>query len=91
MSRLVGTDYKDKDESLVYTMDWSADLNGSTISSAAWSVPSGLTNQGTSLTASTTSVRVTGGRPGHTYKLECTATLASGETPQAHFLLTVSD
>lgn len=91
MSIRVGRVDKDKDEAIAYTFDFAADLNGSTITSVSWSVPSGITNESTTATSSTASIRLSGGRPGTTYKIEPTATLVSGEILQAHILVTVQN
>lgn len=93
MARLVGQDTKDKDEAIAYTVDWSADVNGSTIDTSSWSVPSGLTNESTSIgsTALTTSIRLSGGTPGQVYLIENTVTTLAGEDLQASFRITVQN
>lgn len=84
MSRILGRDYKDVDETVIYTHDVTRDLNGSTISSASWAVrPSGLTILSQSNTTTTAQVKVSGGIAGQLYVLELTATLADGEIGQA--------
>jgi len=74
-------------------LDWTADVNGSTVNTSTWSVPSGLTNESTSIgsAAVTTSIRLAGGMPGQTYIVENTVTLLNGEDLQAAFRVTVQD
>ena len=93
MARMVGQDIKDKDEAIAYTLDWSADVNSSTIDTSSWTVPSGLTNESTSIGSSalTTSIRLSGGTPGQVYVIENTVTLLSGEDLQASFKVTVQN
>ena len=84
MSRICGRDYKDKDETISYTLDFTPDLNSSTISSVAWAVrPSGLTTVSTGNTTTTASIKVSGGVAGTLYTAEATATLANSEVSQA--------
>lgn len=91
MSRQVAHFYKDTDEAVSYTLNWSDDLNGSTISSVTWVVPSGLTSEATSNTTTTATNRLAGGTPGRTYTVTCTVTTAAAEDLQAHVLLTVGN
>ena len=91
MSQRLASLTKDTDEAIAYTIDWAADVNGSTINTVTWSVPSGITNESTTATTTTSSIRLRGGTPGVTYKIECTVNLADGESLQAHFLLAIQN
>lgn len=92
MSREVAHFYQDKDESISRTLDWTADLNGSTISGApTWTVPSELTTVAQSNTTTTTTIQLAGAKPGKTYQIECKITSVAGEIPAAHILLTGED
>lgn len=91
MSRQVAHFYQDKDEAVARTLNWADDLNGSTISSVVWSVPSGLTNEASSNGTTTATIRLSGGTPGQTYTVTCTVTTAASEDLQAHFLLTIGN
>jgi hypothetical protein len=90
MSRRIARVEQDENEAVAYTLNWAGDLNGSTLSTVTWSVPSGLTNELTSNTTTTASIRLSGGTPGQEYKIECSVTSASGEDMQAHFLLRIT-
>jgi hypothetical protein len=84
MSRLLGRDYKDKDEAITYTHDCTPDLGGSTVSSVSWVTrPSGLTTDSTSSTTTSASIKLSGGTPGQLYTVELTATLADAQIIQA--------
>jgi hypothetical protein len=91
MSRQVAHWYQDSDELVARTLNWTADLNNSTISGVTWTMPAGLTNVATSNTSTTASVRISGGTPGETYLVTCTVTTAASETLQVHVLLTIDN
>lgn len=92
MSDCVGTRTKDKDEARTYSIDWSPQLiGGETIASASWTVQSGLTNAATSNTTTSTSIRLTGGTVGLTYKVECQITGSQNNTPSAYFIVAVTN
>jgi hypothetical protein len=82
--------YQDIDESISRTLSFAHDLNGSTISTIAWSVPAGLTNAASSNTTTTATIRLSATATG-TFKVICTATLANSEVLQTHVTVTVSD
>jgi hypothetical protein len=84
--------YQDTDEAIARTISFShGDLNGSTISGVTWAVPSELTDEAESQTATSATIQLSGGAPGTAYKVVCTVTTAGGETIQQHFLLTITD
>ena len=76
-------------ESIARTISFAGDLNGSTISSVAWTIPPGLTLAASSNTTTTATFRVTSSMAGN-YAVECTATLASGEVIKTKTLVTVA-
>ena len=72
-----------------YTIDWSANAPSDAITSVAWSVPAGLTNVATSNTATTATIRLSGGTVGQTYIVSCTVTRASGQIDRRRFAIAV--
>lgn len=82
--------YQDIDESISRTVTFAHDVNGSTISSVAWSVPAGLTNAASSNTTTTATIRLSATLAG-VYTVTCTATLANSEILQTHFTVIVQD
>lgn len=91
MSREVAHFYQDKDEKIARTLNWLADLNGSTITNVTWTLEDGITNDASSFTTTTATIRVSGGKAGKTYKVVCHVTTAALEEPEVHFLLTIED
>jgi len=61
-----------------YTVDWSAFLDGDTISAVAWTVPLGLTNYATSATTTTATIWLSGGIANLDYEVVCQVTTAGG-------------
>jgi hypothetical protein len=95
MSEFLKAYDKDKDEARTYTIDWSPKLrSGWTLSSVAWTVPSGITNAGTSTSGTpvvNTNIRLSGGTVGQTYKIEAQTTDSASNTPSAHFTVTITN
>ena len=83
--------FKDPDSIADISIDWSGLLAGRTISSAAWSVSSGITTSNESATSSVTSIRFDGGVDGQTYQADCTITLTGGVTYQRSLFVRVRD
>lgn len=77
MAAPLATIEKDPDAKLTYTVAWTAWLATDTISSVDWTVPAGLTNEGTSSTSTTASITLSGGTVGNTYDVKCKITCAS--------------
>ncbi len=74
--------FKDPDEVLDYTLDWSARLesDGDTISSVSWLIPSGITSPTQSNTDTTATAWVSGGTAGEEYEFRCRVVTAGGRT-----------
>ena len=71
---------KDPDATVPFTFNWSAWLGDSAeISSVAWDVPAGLTQESASSTATTATVYLSGGTAGSTYTVRCRVT--TNESP----------
>lgn len=68
------------------TLDWAADLAapprcGATLVSAAWTLPTGITQQAASISGSKAiiTINTTDLKPGRVYSLICAATLSNGD------------
>jgi hypothetical protein len=73
------TNMKDPDETLDFGLDltdWLED--GDAISSASWTVPTGMTEVSESTSSPTTAVMTSGGTAGTTYRLKGTVTTTDG-------------
>lgn len=73
------------DEKLDYTIDWTNPLDGATISSSSFTVPSGLTKESESSSSSTTTVKLSGGALDEEYDVKNTIDTSGGLT-QVRFL-----
>lgn len=71
---------KDPDEVLDYQLDWSARLDGDTISTVTWTVPVGLTKGAESNTTTSATVWLSSGTLHQTYSIGCRITTAAGRT-----------
>jgi hypothetical protein len=72
---------KDSNEVVTYTWDWGPDCNlqGTTVSSAAWTVPTGITQDTSGTTTTTATTTMSGGTPGREYPITCLVTFANSE------------
>lgn len=73
---------KDPDEVLDFSLDWSKRLNGDTITTSTWIVPSGITKDSDSIgsPADTTIIWLSGGADNTTYELTNRIETAGGRT-----------
>lgn len=85
----LGTLLKDPADIRTYSIDWSAWLGTDTISSANWTLPTGLTQVTASATSTVASIKISGGSNGHTYTVACTVVTAAGQTKKVSFYLQV--
>lgn len=74
-----------------YTLNWARNAPGDAIVSIVWTVPAGLTSVATSNTASTTTIRLSGGTSGVSYLVSCKVTRASGEVDERSITITIVD
>ena len=61
--------WKDPNSVLDYTINWSSWLDGDTISTSTWVLPSGITNDSDSNTTTTASITLSSGSHNVDYKL----------------------
>lgn len=76
----IGVWTKDPNSVLPYTVDWSDWLGADTISTSAWTVPSGITQVSTSNTTTVATILLSGGTSGDSYSLTNRITTAAGLT-----------
>ena len=74
---------------LDFTFDWTDYLDGDTIASSAWTVPSGITATNQSSTATSTHIRISAGTLGSFYAFVNTITMASGQIDQRPLVITI--
>ena len=82
---------KDPADRLDYSHDWTAWLDGDTITSSAWAAPAGVTTDTPSNTTTTTRVWVSGGTAGNVYRITNTITTAGGRTAERSIPIRVQD
>lgn len=81
---------KDPNATLDYAVDWSNWLqSGETISSVAWTVPTGLTKTTESSTTTAAVVWVSGGGAGMNYIVACKITTSAGRIDERSILIKV--
>jgi hypothetical protein len=90
MSRRIGQDRQDRQESVARSFNWTPDLDGATISSASWET-GGLTVDSTATSATVTSIRLSGGIPGQSYRVTCRVITTNGEILEAYVDLEIDD
>lgn len=78
-------------EAVTRTLEWAADLNGSSISSVTWTVPSGITSESQTTSGTTSSIRLSGGTAGTTYTVSALMTTAAAEDLEAGFTLLITE
>ena len=82
---------KDPNEVRAFTWYWTADLNGSTIASATFVVPPGITKDSQSNTTTTATAVFSGGTAGEVYPVTCRVVTAAGETLDYTALVEVAE
>lgn len=82
---------KDPEAVLDYAIDWSAWLDGDTITSSVWEVPAGLTVGASSNTTTISTIWLSDGVHGSSYQVKNTIETASGRTDRRSVLLTVGN
>jgi len=85
---------KDPQATLDYTVDWSAWFKAGstdTIASAVWILTPGITKVSQSLSATTATIKVSGGALGKVYTVTCRVTTVAGLTDDYSFEILVAD
>ena len=81
--------FKDPDEVLDFEVDWTARLDGDTISVVTWTVPVGLTKTAQNLADPIAIVWLSGGTAGQTYEIGCRVQTTGGRTYDETIILPV--
>ncbi|HMJ59528.1 MAG TPA: hypothetical protein VK467_10340 [Gemmatimonadales bacterium] len=90
MSQRLGQVYQATGESKRRSIDWSGLLGTDLISLSTWAItPAGMSTIGTGVTTTSTTIQVTDGLAGVTYKVENSLVTASAQKHKRHFLVTV--
>lgn len=80
---------KDPDENKDYVIDWTLDLNGDTIDTSTWIVPSGLVQGSESKTSNQTKIWLSGGVEGKKYRVINRIVTSAGRTEEHTAILEV--
>lgn len=92
MAEILATRTKDPDAKLEYGFNFSDWLySGDQISTAAWTVPTGLTTVSTQVGTEKVKIIVSGGTAGENYKLSCKITTTDGRIDERSFALNVEN
>ncbi len=85
---------KDPDGKMDYVIDWAAWLDGDTISTSTWSVPSGITKSSSpaaSNTTTTATIWLEGGTAGQDYDVINSIVTAAGREDDRTFRVTLKE
>lgn len=82
---------KDPDAELDYRLDWSAWLDGDTISTSTWSADTGITVTTSTSTTTTATVWLAGGTLGQAYTVTNRVVTAGGRTDERSFLVVITE
>ena len=88
----IATRQKDPAAVLNYTLSWAdhlTELGGLTIINAVWTVPSGITQVTSGFTATTTTIRLSGGTDGQNYECLVHVTLSDTQEDEKSLLIQV--
>lgn len=82
---------KDPDAKLDYKIDWSPWLEGDTITTSEWNIPTALTASGQSNTGTDATIFLQGGKKGETYTVTNRITTSGGRIDDRSFTLEIKD
>lgn len=82
---------KDPDAVLDFSIDWTAWLNGDTITASTWDVPDGITEDSSSNDTTGTTIWLSGGTAGEIYELTNHVTTADGRENDATIKVMVNN
>lgn len=87
----IATFLKDPNAILDYQVDWSPWLGVDTITTSDWIVPTGITKQSETNTATTATIWLSGGTAGTKYQLTNRITTAGGRTDDRTITISVKE
>jgi len=82
---------KDPNSTLDFVVDWTAWLNGDTISTVTWMVTAGITKTSESNTTTTATIWLSGGQSRSVYPITCRITTAGGRIDDYSFEILVGE
>lgn len=83
---------KDPHAVLDYGFDWSTWLaSGETLSSATWTVPTGITEDSTQLGSDSAKIWLSGGTAGESYTIACKVVTSASRTDERSFVVQVEN
>jgi len=82
---------KDPNAVLDYGFDWTAWLDGDTISASSWAVSTGITKDSDSKTTTTTTIWLSGGTNGRNYEATNSIQTAAGRKTDRTMLIKVRE
>ncbi len=82
---------KDPNAVLDYSVDWSRWLDGDTIATSVWTVPSGLTKVSDTSTTTKTTAWLSGGTADQSYTVTNRITTTGGRTEDRSFIVKVEE
>lgn len=75
-----------------YLIDWGTNwLDGDTLASVTWSVPTGITQDAATHTTTTATIWLSGGTAGVTYPIVCHITTAGGRADEKTIFIVARD
>ena len=78
---------KANDSTLDYVIDWTAWLNGDTISTSTWTVDAGMTEASSSNTTASATIWLSGGTIGNSYTIKNHITTTAGRIEDHSFVV----
>lgn len=89
---MLGRGEQDPSDLIQYAIDWTSFLDGDTLATSAWTVPSELTSSGTALSTTTTQIKISGGQSGKEYSVtNRITTTVRGETAEETILIRIME
>ena len=81
-----------RSDAVDYQIDWTNWLaTGETVSASVWTVPTGLVEESTDFDDTTSTVMLSGGTAGVTYKVPCVITTDQGRARERSIIIRVED